>query len=392
MDLSIRRLDVSYWINDFYERIFNAYQSKEKHLINNDLKFFCEIANIFNSLTMCDGVLSNYTQMLRMDSNWDVIYYPSNKSFQTNGIINWFLSSESTYQVFTIIKSLLNLKKLEFISKDEYDIMFKLTGSTQFAYIVFAFQINKVLLEIYKYWEMPDAKMDHNIISNKYDEILNKYSIQSNLCNKPNLNCIHDKSVFAPTNLYKILLYSQVGSDNYDCFLEIFNYLKSYHNIIAEYKAEPPNQSEQTNSPKPTNSSKLTNSAKLPAKIPKTNAEKKDYSDSDELKKTKSTKAKTKKADPDEGNEKLTKTKKKSIPPILKRNVWNKYIGEDIGKAKCTCCKLVDITQLSFHCGHIIAEAKGGELKMDNLKPICQSCNSSMGTMNMNEYVEKYGF
>jgi frataxin-like iron-binding protein CyaY len=86
------------------------------------------------------------------------------------------------------------------------------------------------------------------------------------------------------------------------------------------------------------------------------------------------------------------KYKKKLIPPPLKRNVWHKYIGEDIGKAKCLCCKLADITQMSFHCGHIIAESKGGELSVNNLKPICQSCNSSMGTQNMDEYIEKYGF
>jgi 5-methylcytosine-specific restriction endonuclease McrA len=376
MDQSTRRLDVSYWVNDFYDRVFNAYQEKSKHLVNNDLRFFSEIAHKINFLTVCGGALTNDTQMLQMDSNWDPMYYQSNKSFQTNGIINWFSSSDSTYQVFTIIKSLLNPKKLEFISKDDYDIMENLIGSTQFSYCVFAFLINKVLLEIYKIWIEPDAKMDHNTISNKYDDILNKYSVQYNLSNKPNFNCIHDKSVFEPTNLYKVLLYSQVGSDNYDCFLEVFNYLKSYHNIISEYKVEPI----------VSKSIKTTKSTKTKTK----------KTDSDEAvvepKPAKLTKAKKADSDLTETEEKPIKTKKKPIPPILKRNVWNKYIGEDIGKAKCTCCKLVDITQLSFHCGHIIAEAKGGELKMDNLKPICQSCNSSMGTMNMNEYIEKYGF
>ena len=88
----------------------------------------------------------------------------------------------------------------------------------------------------------------------------------------------------------------------------------------------------------------------------------------------------------------VPKKKKKPIPVALKRKVWSKWVGEDIGKAKCMCCQLTDITQLSFHCGHIIAEAMGGELKADNLKPICQSCNSSMGTTNMNEFIQKYGF
>ena len=46
---------------------------------------------------------------------------------------------------------------------------------------------------------------------------------------------------------------------------------------------------------------------------------------------------------------------------------------------------------LNFSCGHVIAEANGGELKLNNLKPICMSCNSSMGTQNMDSYIQKYG-
>lgn len=80
------------------------------------------------------------------------------------------------------------------------------------------------------------------------------------------------------------------------------------------------------------------------------------------------------------------KTKKKTIPKSLKIAVWNKYIGEDIGKAKCLCCNLTDITQLKFHTGHVIAEANGGETNIDNLRPICETCNKSMGTKNMEEF------
>ena len=87
-----------------------------------------------------------------------------------------------------------------------------------------------------------------------------------------------------------------------------------------------------------------------------------------------------------------SKPKKKTIPPLLKIKVWNKHIGEEIGKAKCLCCKLQDIFQASFSCGHIIAESNGGELKLDNLKPICASCNSSMGIKNMNDYIQEFGF
>ncbi len=86
----------------------------------------------------------------------------------------------------------------------------------------------------------------------------------------------------------------------------------------------------------------------------------------------------------------VTYKKKQKIPSTVKRLVWHHHIGEEVGKAKCTCCKTTDITQLSFHCGHIIPEVHGGEMCVNNLKPICQNCNSSMGTMNMNEFMMTY--
>ena len=79
--------------------------------------------------------------------------------------------------------------------------------------------------------------------------------------------------------------------------------------------------------------------------------------------------------------------KKKPIPSTVKKLVWNTNIGEEIGKTKCLCCRSTDITQMSFNCGHIIAEANGGNTIVSNLKPICQNCNSSMGTKNMNEFM-----
>lgn len=81
---------------------------------------------------------------------------------------------------------------------------------------------------------------------------------------------------------------------------------------------------------------------------------------------------------------------KKKISATLKRLVWNTNIGEEIGKTKCLCCKSTDITQMSFHCGHVVAEANGGELIVSNLKPICQNCNSSMGTKNMNDFMDTF--
>ena len=81
---------------------------------------------------------------------------------------------------------------------------------------------------------------------------------------------------------------------------------------------------------------------------------------------------------------------KKPIPIALKIQVWDKCIGLEIGKHKCLCCKTIDIIQMSFHCGHVIPECKGGETILSNLKPICQTCNLSMGTKNMDEFMKKF--
>jgi len=88
------------------------------------------------------------------------------------------------------------------------------------------------------------------------------------------------------------------------------------------------------------------------------------------------------------GGSEAKKKKKKAIPATVKRLVWNTNIGEMIGKSKCLCCKSTDITQMSFNCGHIVAEANGGDTIVSNLKPICQNCNSSMGTKNMDEFMK----
>jgi 5-methylcytosine-specific restriction endonuclease McrA len=82
--------------------------------------------------------------------------------------------------------------------------------------------------------------------------------------------------------------------------------------------------------------------------------------------------------------------KKKSIPKSLKKMVWDKWIGPNIGRTKCLCCKHEEIRQIEFHCGHIIAETNGGETNIENLRPICAQCNLSMGSMNMNDFKKTY--
>jgi 5-methylcytosine-specific restriction endonuclease McrA len=84
--------------------------------------------------------------------------------------------------------------------------------------------------------------------------------------------------------------------------------------------------------------------------------------------------------------------KKQSIPKNVKINVWNTHIDSNIQRHKCLCCKKAIISNTEFDVGHIISEKNGGTLEINNLRPICSSCNHSMGTTNMIEYIIKYGY
>lgn len=81
--------------------------------------------------------------------------------------------------------------------------------------------------------------------------------------------------------------------------------------------------------------------------------------------------------------------KRKTIPKVLKDLVWDKNIGKDKGVGECYVCKQ-QIESKKFHCGHIISEKDGGETQLNNLKPICATCNLSMGTQNMEEFKKLY--
>ena len=85
------------------------------------------------------------------------------------------------------------------------------------------------------------------------------------------------------------------------------------------------------------------------------------------------------------------KKKKQSIPKQVRMIVWNNYIGEDIIKHKCLCCKKVTISNTNFEVGHVLSEKHGGTLEITNLRPICGACNLSMGAENMIDFVVKFG-
>ena len=81
--------------------------------------------------------------------------------------------------------------------------------------------------------------------------------------------------------------------------------------------------------------------------------------------------------------------KKVRIPSTIRNCVWNKYMGDTKKKGLCFCCNSEQITFANFECGHIQAVSKNGETTINNLRPICSLCNKSMGTNNMEEFMDQ---
>ena len=45
------------------------------------------------------------------------------------------------------------------------------------------------------------------------------------------------------------------------------------------------------------------------------------------------------------------------------------------------------INVFNFHASHVLPHSSGGEATLQNLRPTCQLCNTSMGTMHMSEWI-----
>ena len=135
---------------------------------------------------------------------------------------------------------------------------------------------------------------------------------------------------------------------------------------------------ERTPKPKPSKANKVNTDAEDKVKA---DAEDKAKADAEE------------KANAEKANaETETKKKKASIPKKVKTDIWNTYIGADINKHRCLCCKKTLISNTDFDVGHVVSEACGGTLEIGNLRPICAACNHAMGACNMVEFVKKYGY
>jgi hypothetical protein len=74
-------------------------------------------------------------------------------------------------------------------------------------------------------------------------------------------------------------------------------------------------------------------------------------------------------------------------PKISKKRrleVWQKRNGNTL-QSKCFVCEY-SLEYDDMECGHVVPFVYGGDSQVDNLEPICKSCNREMGIMNLNDY------
>ena len=68
-----------------------------------------------------------------------------------------------------------------------------------------------------------------------------------------------------------------------------------------------------------------------------------------------------------------------NIAKAVKEQIWIQHFGETF-RHKCYIPWCTNsLTPFSFHAGHDVPRSKGGTNTIDNLFPICSSCNCSMG-------------
>ena len=81
-------------------------------------------------------------------------------------------------------------------------------------------------------------------------------------------------------------------------------------------------------------------------------------------------------------------SERKSIPQSVRMELWRNHFGEQY-EGTCFVCS-EKIKKEQFDAGHVIAHAEGGSDTADNMRPICKTCNTSMGTMNLKEFKARY--
>ncbi len=104
-----------------------------------------------------------------------------------------------------------------------------------------------------------------------------------------------------------------------------------------------------------------------------------------QIEKLKKNRQSTKKSN---NNNTKQKHERKAVPKSIKAQIWQIY-NQNSKIGKCYVCDR-PITDDNFDVGHNIAVANEGNNNIENLRPICRPCNSSMRTESIEEFKRKW--
>jgi len=77
---------------------------------------------------------------------------------------------------------------------------------------------------------------------------------------------------------------------------------------------------------------------------------------------------------------------------VIRIKLWSLYSDcSAFSKNPCFCCRQ-PLEQARFVIGHVVPASDGGQKTVDNCRPICQTCNSSMKNNNMFKWMKEKGF
>ncbi len=417
--------EITKFFNAYFDSVINAFNLNNSNKVIPEIQFLGNlfsnlsnanlknimypISNVSNTLNMINRHNTNNLNYIKSDIHYIANYFQNDAVQDLYNEIVIALTDDKYIVTKEMIDKQFNFNKHinQFVESTNVDMVVK-----QIIPSFYNISLIKIFINIYSIY---DTNYDEYIVKNKeLDKLLELYN---NFIQKYDLigYKIYYNNCYNPINYYTsccIYTYSRDDKMTYEIYLEFYKVLNSYYNNLnninkLKNKIDLTNglvKSELINEPKvshvkskakvsPVKSEAKVDSVKSEAKVDSEKSKAKIIPVKSEAQVTPvKSKPKVTSEKIESDTENLSnKKKKKPIPVALKRMVWNKWIGEELGKSKCLCCKLTEITMLNFSCGHIIAEANGGELKLDNLKPICGSCNSSMNTCNMNDFIKKYG-
>ncbi len=82
--------------------------------------------------------------------------------------------------------------------------------------------------------------------------------------------------------------------------------------------------------------------------------------------------------------------KRIKVSAAMRASLWNKYYGDETNKGTCILCKC-ELKMSQYHVSHIQSLKENGTYNQDNLTIMCSKCNTSLGSKNLNDYLQEYG-